>query len=344
MDKIFQIGDFTFRLCCPEEIMPPPNFMLFERGDTECALEKGSENSSMKETAEPEYTYRMHVAEELPVPEGKVIARRPDLTVYECGNRESRLIGVKGTEGYYACYRENDLSSAEITFAADRIGGLHIDPVFSSLLALERRLVKKDSMILHCAYVEYQGEAILFSAPSETGKTTQSWGLLRMENARLISDDWYFVSFGTGRPSVSGSEKNCYIDADIGDVWEEYRPLVKEVRFDNKGRGIGNVRWVAGEGSVIGSTSMRYVFLLQRDPSDQRLIAKLDPEEALDYLSVNGFCNPHQLVCDLRRSRIRRDFYSRYLSECDVYMVNTTGTPEDTQRLIRGAITEGCGL
>ena len=34
MDKIFQIGDFTFRLCCPDEITQPPNFLLFERGDT----------------------------------------------------------------------------------------------------------------------------------------------------------------------------------------------------------------------------------------------------------------------------------------------------------------------
>ena len=218
MDKIFQIGDFTFRLCCPEEIMPPPNFMLFERGDTECALEKGSENSSMKETAEPEYTYRMHVAEELPVPEGKVIARRPDLTVYECGNRESRLIGVKGTEGYYACYRENDLRSAEITFAADRIGGLHIDPVFSSLLALERRLVKKDSMILHCAYVEYQGEAILFSAPSETGKTTQANLWEKYRGSRTVNGDRSLLGKKDGRWTaqgwpVCGTSEVCHDEA-----------------------------------------------------------------------------------------------------------------------------------
>ena len=218
MDKIFQIGDFTFRLCCPEEIMPPPNFMLFERGDTECALEKGSENSSMKETAEPEYTYRMHVAEELPVPEGKVIARRPDLTVYECGNRESRLIGVKGTEGYYACYRENDLSSAEITFAADRIGGLHIDPVFSSLLALERRLVKKDSMILHCAYVEYQGEAILFSAPSETGKITQANLWEKYRGSRTVNGDRSLLGKKDGRWTaqgwpVCGTSEVCHDEA-----------------------------------------------------------------------------------------------------------------------------------
>ena len=218
MDKIFQIGDFTFRLCCPEEIMPPPNFMLFERGDTECALEKGSENSSMKETAEPEYIYRMHVAEELPLPEGKVIARRPHLTVYECGNRESRLIGVKGTEGYYACYRENDLSSAEITFAADRIGGLHIDPVFSSLLALERRLVKKDSMILHCAYVEYQGEAILFSAPSETGKTTQANLWEKYRGSRTVNGDRSLLGKKDGRWTaqgwpVCGTSEVCHDEA-----------------------------------------------------------------------------------------------------------------------------------
>ena len=45
MDRIFQIGDFTFRLICPEEVMPPDNFMLFAC-DTEPRLR-----------CMPEYTY-----------------------------------------------------------------------------------------------------------------------------------------------------------------------------------------------------------------------------------------------------------------------------------------------
>ena len=65
MDKIFQIGDFTFRLCYPDEITPPPNFMLFERGDTEAVSGKGG----TEDPGEPQYTYRMHVAAELPEPE-----------------------------------------------------------------------------------------------------------------------------------------------------------------------------------------------------------------------------------------------------------------------------------
>lgn len=197
---------------------------------------------------------------------------------------------------------------------------------------------------VHGAALDIDGSGVTLIAPSKTGKTTQSWGLLRMSNAHLISDDWYFVSFGSGRPSVHGSEKNCYIDADIGDVWEEYRPLVREVRFDNKGRGIGNVRWVAGEESVIGRTSMRFVFLLKRDPEDADRIRRLTADEALEHLSANGFCNPHQLVCDIRRASNRRAFFARYMAECEVYLVNTTGTAEETQELIRGVLTGGCGI
>ena len=197
---------------------------------------------------------------------------------------------------------------------------------------------------VHGAALDIDGAGVTLIAPSKTGKTTQSWGLLRMDNAHLISDDWYFVSFGCGRPAVEGSEKNCYIDADIGDVWEEYRPLVQEVRFDNKGRGIGNVRWVAGEGSVIRSPSMRYVFMLKRDPSDDRKVYRMSSEEALEYLSGEGFCNPHQLVCDLRRVVLRKEFFRRYLSECEVFMVNTTCTAEETQDNIRGVLDGRCGL
>lgn len=151
MDKLFRIGEFVFRLCCPEEVTPPENFMKFQ-----CT------------SGSPEYTYRIEVSDALPRPEGTVSARRPDLTVFchrtDEGTFESRLIGVKGRPDPYACYREVTEDRAEIVLVRDEIKELHIDPVFTSLLALERRLVKKDSMVLHCAYMEYKGEAILFRA------------------------------------------------------------------------------------------------------------------------------------------------------------------------------------
>jgi hypothetical protein len=191
---------------------------------------------------------------------------------------------------------------------------------------------------VHGAAIDVDGRGVTLIAPSKTGKTTQSWGLLRLDNSHLISDDWYFVQFGNGRPRITGSEKNCYIDADIGDVWEEYRSLVTGVRFDNKGRGIGNVRWVRGEGAVIPKASMRTIILLKRDSADPDLTRRMDVDEALAYLESHDFCNPHQLIRDERSMSLRREFFREYLSQCAVYMVNTTSPAKETQDRIRSLI------
>lgn len=192
MDKIFQIGDLVFRLCYPEEVAPPENFMKFER------------TAKNGKAPVPEYTYSIKLADSLPQQEGKVIARRPDLTVLRGEKGESRLIGVKGNPDFYALYREEGADCAEVTLVRGRIAELHIDPMFTSLLALERRLVKKNSMILHCAYVEYQSEAILFSAPSETGKTTQANLWEKYRGSRTVNGDRSLLGKIDGRWTAQG--------------------------------------------------------------------------------------------------------------------------------------------
>lgn len=157
MKHNFLIGDFCFSLEYPEEITPPPNLMKFKT-----------------EEGEPEYAYVIDLAEALPAAKGQLIAQRGDIEIYGHDGLESRYLGVKGRDEYYAYYEEISDYQAQIILNRSGIQDLHIDPVFTSLLALERRLMRKDALILHCAYVEYQGKAILFSAPSETGKTTQA--------------------------------------------------------------------------------------------------------------------------------------------------------------------------
>lgn len=207
MNRIFQIGDFTFRLICPEEVTPPDNFMLFVR-DTAGNSEKTDCNQGMgicdPKDAAPKYTYVIEISEQLPAPTGQPAAQRPDLTVFRNGEYENRLIGVKGMEGYYACYREVSSDRAEITLAKERIGSLNIDPVFSSLFAFERRLVQRGNMILHCAYVEYQREAILFSAPSETGKTTQANLWEKYRGSRTVNGDRALLVNKDGRWKAQG--------------------------------------------------------------------------------------------------------------------------------------------
>lgn len=172
MNKLFQIGSFCFRLLCPEGLPLPPAFLLFE-------ITQGV----------PEYTYELRTADTLPLPDGDVIAERPDLMVCKTPVGENRLIGIKGRETYYACYRETSEKQAEVLLSVHEISDLHIDPVFTSLFALERQMIKRDSLILHCAYMKYHGQAILFSAPSETGKSTQAGLWERYRGSRTVNGD-----------------------------------------------------------------------------------------------------------------------------------------------------------
>lgn len=187
MNRIFQIGNFCFRLCCPDEVTVPPNFMRF-------AVEAG----------EPDYTYKIKIEDHFPQAAGRVLARRPDLLVYEVPAGESRYIGIKGVEGYYAYYEEQFKNCAKVILNPERLQGLNIDPVFTSLLALERKMIYRDSLILHCAYVRYQGEAILFSAPSETGKTTQANLWEKYRGSQTINGDRALIRKEDGRWTAGG--------------------------------------------------------------------------------------------------------------------------------------------
>jgi hypothetical protein len=190
---------------------------------------------------------------------------------------------------------------------------------------------------VHGAALDVGGVGITLIAPSKTGKTTHSWGLLRVKNARLITDDWYFVKREEGSPIAIASERNCYIDADIGDVWEEYRPLVTATKFDNNGRGIANVRWVTGQGSVIPMTTIKHVIMLRRDPNEG-LVETLDPNEAWEYIRKNDLCNPHQIISDRRKLKMRERFFKKFFGSSNVNLINTVRPPEETQKIIRDIV------
>jgi len=192
---------------------------------------------------------------------------------------------------------------------------------------------------VHGAAIDIRGKGVSLIAPPGTGKTTHSWGLLRLKDARLVSDDWYFSRLSSREPLAFGSEKNSYVEADIGKIWGEYEKLVEKVQFDPQGRAVVNVRWIVGGGGVIPMTTMQEVMLLKRDPKDKKIVTDLTEEEALEYLLAHNFCNPHQLVTDKRKLELRKTFFHQYFKQTSIHMVNTTPPPKETQRMIREVVT-----
>lgn len=181
MNEVFTIGDFCFRLISPDSVAPPQNFLKFRGG------------------GEPAYTYTIETAEEFPVPAGTVLARREDMLVTRTETGECRHIGIKGDPKPYACYMETGPDSARVLLSLSRWERLNVDVVFASLLALERRQRAYGGLILHCAYMELDGEAILFSAPSETGKTTQANLWAKYRGTTTVNGDRALLQCVDGR-------------------------------------------------------------------------------------------------------------------------------------------------
>ena len=199
MDKCFQIGAFIFYLFYDGNIRIPEHFLKFEK----------------KGYREPGYTYHLTITNQIPVLNDKKLARRPDLTVYGTDAGEARLIGIKGQTKPYAFYRELSDMEAEIFLAAEAVADLRFDPVFTSLFALERQMIRWESMILHCAYIKYHGKAILFSAPSETGKSTQAGLWERYRGSETINGDRALLRKIDGHWTacgwpVCGTSEICY--------------------------------------------------------------------------------------------------------------------------------------
>lgn len=187
MDKIFQIGSFCFRLIMPDEVTPPENFMLFERPE-----------------GEPVYTYTLELAKQFPQPRGRMAAGRNDLVVFEENGLEMRYIGMASGEGMYACYREEDETQATVFVVPNFPLIFLVDPMFLALLCMERHTMVRDHLVLHCAYMAYQNTAVLFSAPSGTGKTTQATLWEKHRGTRVVNGDKSLLAKRDGKWTANG--------------------------------------------------------------------------------------------------------------------------------------------
>lgn len=60
---------------------------------------------------------------------------------------------------------------------------------FFGLSGLHRALLQRNAPIIHASYIDYKGQAILFTAPSKTGKSTQAQLWEKYGGAEIINGD-----------------------------------------------------------------------------------------------------------------------------------------------------------
>lgn len=146
----------------------------------------------------------VRIADRLIIPEGNVRASFPNMIEYDCGDAVVRCFGalVTGVEnaGIISEYREGSIN---ITLKRSVYGKVTASAILEAL-GTERLVGMAGGAILHSSFIDVGGEAILFTAPSGTGKSTQAELWRENRGAVVINGDKSVLRIVDSVPCASG--------------------------------------------------------------------------------------------------------------------------------------------
>lgn len=190
----------------PDHMLMPDNMRKFE-----------------KEEQKEDFSYNIHFTNDLKGIVDRFITehlqvkeiRRKNMIILLSDQEELRIIWIIGTNRPYAVTIEKKGEETEVWVDEWISPLMNSDTVFGSLLGLEKRMISQDAMILHSAYINKDGKAILFTAPSGTGKSTQADLWEKYRGTRTINGDrtlmvrkengWYAYGW-----PICGSSEICF--------------------------------------------------------------------------------------------------------------------------------------
>ena len=91
--------------------------------------------------------------------------------------------------GIHVQHSDQDFIQADIVIEYLRSAESVMNMNFMEYLSIDRQLACEKAFILHSCYIEHEGEAIIFTAPSGTGKSTQGSLWADYADARVINGD-----------------------------------------------------------------------------------------------------------------------------------------------------------
>lgn len=135
--------------------------------------------------------YKIEFTKKINTDKRCIISKKEDIIVAKADGEdlETRYLFIKGAHYPYAKYTELDRDNILIDVLEDFEDKFYIDTMFWSLFALERHMIKRNSLVFHCAYTFYNGHSILFSGPSGIGKSTQADLWRANRDASIVNGD-----------------------------------------------------------------------------------------------------------------------------------------------------------
>lgn len=166
---------------------------------------------SVDDTAEADLVYRVGYADRLPSSE--TAERFETCLVQTCGSQTLRFYRDMRTNEPFACaVQEGDTVDIRI-LSSYAPWGESVEQLFP-LLALQHTLLQKGRLLLHGAFLTFEGCGLLFTGRSGIGKTTQSRLWQQRFRAEAVNEDRAVIDVSSqpvqacGVP-VAGSSPFC---------------------------------------------------------------------------------------------------------------------------------------
>lgn len=188
----YEIGGVGFGFDTDNELLESPNYGLFRIDETRFNML----------TNKHFYSF----GGEFPTEYGTMIFDGGSYKAYDCGNFRLKIterfdeisykvafVEKKGEVGGRIAYTEGGYDKLKTTAELFRL-----TDTMSALLHF-------DALMLHASFIEYNGRAVLFSAPPETGKSTQAELWKKYADAEVLNGDRAILRFDGGRWYACGN-------------------------------------------------------------------------------------------------------------------------------------------
>lgn len=142
------------------------------------------------ECSDWDHTLELSVVDQLAAPDGVLVYSEPTKKVFQNRDLQIRYEGTVSTsvaDAYIRIAREKNYSHVQIQrkFLANAITA----KLVLNAMEAEHFIAQRGGVLLHASYIRWNDKAILFTAPSGTGKSTQADLWCKLRGAELINGD-----------------------------------------------------------------------------------------------------------------------------------------------------------
>jgi hypothetical protein len=145
--------------------------------------------------------FRVEPVERLSAPGGKLAALLPGLRVYREDRQYVRYIGSV-EDDWEKAYARAEESRIQVK-VNEKVRHIGVKTVLNAIGA-EHLLAEAGSVLFHCSYLDRNGKALLFTAPSGTGKSTQAELWQKYRGTEIVNGDRAAVSVRNGALLAEG--------------------------------------------------------------------------------------------------------------------------------------------